>query len=226
MEKIEVIILAAGAAKRMEKNIPKQFLRIGGKPILIYVIEVLEKAGLFSKFILTTLPGYEDHYEDLIKTYNLKNIELVEGGETRQESCYFALKSVKSEKVLIHEAARPFITVEFINRIMGYDEVAVVPVLPIDFTVSVGDVYMTGMLQRDKLRNIQLPQLFNTEILRKAHEKAREDRFFATEDSTLIFQLGEKVRFVEGLIENFKITDQHDLFLAQQIKKAKDDIMT
>lgn len=224
MDRVDVIILAAGAAKRMGEDIPKQFIRIGGKPIMIYAIEVLKKADLFDKFILTTLPGYEDHYEDLIRTYNLKNIELVEGGDTRQESCCLALKRVKSKRVFIHEAARPFITVEFVKLIMGYDDAAVVPVLPIDYTVSIGDEYMTQILDRKRLRNIQLPQFFDTEVLRSAHQKAREEGFFATEDSTLVFRLGEKVRFVEGLKGNFKITDQHDLFVARKIKEAKDDI--
>lgn len=224
MDRVDVIILAAGAAKRMGEEMPKQFLRIGGKPIMIYAVEVLKKVDLFDRFILTTLPGYEDHYEDLIKTYNLKNIELVEGGGTRQESCYLALERVKTKRVFIHEAARPFITVEFVKEIMKYDDPAVVPVLPIDYTVSIGDEYMTQTLDRKMLRNIQLPQFFDTEILRKAHRKAKEDRFFATEDSTLVFKLGEKVRFVTGLKGNFKITDQHDLFVARKIKEAKDDI--
>lgn len=221
---MNAIILAAGAAKRMGKEIPKQFLRIGGKPVMIYVMEILEKTNLFDRFILTTLSGYEKNYHELIKTYNLKDVELVGGGKTRQESCYLALKHVDSKRVLIHEAARPFITVEFIKGLVSRDDAAVVPVLPIDYTVSAGDEYMTKILDRGELRNIQLPQIFDTKVLLNAHERAIEDGFFATEDSTLVFRIGEKIRFVEGLRENFKITDQYDLFVAEKIKQAKDEI--
>jgi len=224
LDKINAIILAAGAAKRMGKEMPKQFLRIGGKPVMIYVMEILEKTGLFNRFIVTTLSGYEKEYDELIKTYNLRDIELVVGGKTRQESCYLALKHVDSKRVLIHEAARPFITVEFVRELVGHDDAAVVPVLPIDYTVSAGDEYMTKILDRKELKNIQLPQVFDTKVLIEAHDRAREDRFFATEDSTLVFRIGKKVRFVEGLRENFKITDQYDLFVAEKIKQAKDEI--
>ena len=223
---MNAIILAAGAAKRMGKDIPKQFLRIGGKPIIIYVMESLMRADCFDRFIVTTLSGYEQHYRELINTYNLKDVELVSGGATRQESCFIALKNVTSPRVFIHEAARPFITEEFIKRLVSFPDVAVVPVLPIDFTVSAGGDYMTKVLDRSELRNVQLPQVFETETLIRAHEKAREEGFFATEDSTLVFRMGGRVRFVEGLRENFKITDEYDLFIAEKIKQAKDETMT
>jgi 2-C-methyl-D-erythritol 4-phosphate cytidylyltransferase len=220
---MNAVILAAGSAKRMEQEVPKQFLRIGGKPIIIYVMEVLEKTGMFDRFIVTTLPGYESHYDELIRTYHLRGIELVSGGATRQESCRLALAHVKTERVLIHEAARPFITDQFIRRLVEYPDAAVVPVLPIDFTVSEGGDYMTAILNRGQLRNIQLPQVFDTPTIVKAHERALSEGFDATEDSTLVFRMGTPVRFVPGLRENFKITDRFDLFVAERIKQARDE---
>ncbi len=223
MKNLNAVILAAGAAKRMEQEVPKQFLRIEGKPIIIYVLEVLQKAQLFDRFIVTTLPGYEDHYDELIKTYHLTGIELVAGGATRQESCRLALEKVRSERVLIHEAARPFITVDFIRQLVSYPDRAVVPVLPIDFTVSAGDEFMTKVLDRGELRNVQLPQVFDTKTIVAAHKKAKADGFSATEDSTLVFRMGIPVRFVAGLRENFKITDRYDLFVAERIKQMRDE---
>ncbi len=207
----------------MEQEVPKQFLRIGGKPIIIYVMEALMKAEIFSRFIVTTLPGYETHYDELIRTYHLADIELIAGGSTRQESCRRALEKVRSTRVLIHEAARPFITVDFIRRLVSYPDKAIVPVLPIDFTVSAGGEFMTKILDRGELRNIQLPQVFETKTIIAAHEKARADGFSATEDSTLVFRMGIPVRFVEGLKENFKITDRFDLFVAERIKQMRDE---
>ncbi len=224
MSKMNAVILAAGAAKRMEKEVPKQFLRIGGKPIIIYVMEVLERTGLFDRFIVTTLPGYESHYDELIRTYHLKDIELVVGGKTRQESCRLALGHVRSERVLIHEAARPFITADFVKRLVGYPDRAVVPVMPIDFTVAAGRAFMTGVLDRDELRNIQLPQVFDRATIVAAHERAAADGFIATEDSTLVFRMDIPVRFVEGLRENFKITDRFDLFVAERLKQSREEI--
>jgi 2-C-methyl-D-erythritol 4-phosphate cytidylyltransferase len=220
---MDAVILAAGAAKRMEQEVPKQFLRIGGKPVIIYVMEVLQKAEIFNRLIVTTLPGFEAHYDELIKTYHLTDIELVAGGATRQESCRLALEKVRSGRVLIHEAARPFITVDFVRRLIGYPDLAVVPVLPIDFTVSAGGEFMTKSLERGELKNVQLPQVFDTRTIVDAHQHALADGFFATEDSTLVFRMGIPVRFVEGLRENFKITDRFDLFVAERIKQMRDE---
>ena len=220
---MDAVILAAGAAKRMEQEVPKQFLRIGGKPVIIYVMEVLQKAEIFDRLIVTTLPGFEAHYDELIRTYHLTDIELVAGGTTRQESCRLALEKVRSGRVLIHEAARPFITVDFVRRLIGYPDLAVVPVLPIDFTVSAGGEFMTRSLERGELKNVQLPQVFDTRTIIDAHQHALADGFFATEDSTLVFRMGIPVRFVEGLRENFKITDRFDLFVAERIKQMRDE---
>ncbi len=223
MNKLDAIILAAGAARRMEQEVPKQFLRIGGKPIIIYVMEILRKAEIFDRLIVTTLKGYEAHYDELIRTYHLTGVELVPGGSSRQESCRLGLAGVRTERVLIHEAARPFITADFIRRLVGYPDRAVVPVLPIDFTVSTGTDFMTGILDRAELRNIQLPQVFDTKTIIAAHDKALSDGFRATEDSTLVFRMGIPVRFVEGLRENFKITDRFDLFVAERLKQMRDE---
>jgi 2-C-methyl-D-erythritol 4-phosphate cytidylyltransferase len=224
-EGIDCIVLAAGIAKRMGKDMPKQFLRIGGKPVMIHVLEKLDRSGFFKKIIVTVLESHEKVYRELIEQYNIKNVELVPGGATRQDSTYNGLKAVSTDRVFIHEAARPFIDKEFIELVIGYSDPAVVPVLPIDFTVSVGDEFMSQALDREYLRNVQLPQAFDTAILRKAHEKAIADNFIAHEDSTLVFRLNEKVRFVPGRKENIKITDPYDLIIAERILYSRDDLM-
>lgn len=129
---------------------------------MIHVIEVLEKTGLFDTLFITTLPGYENLYREIISKYNVRNVELVGGGKSRQESCFNALARVRSKRVLVHEAARPFVTAPFIQELVGYEDVAVVPVVPIDFTVSEGDDHMKGILERGRLKNVQLPQVFDT----------------------------------------------------------------
>jgi 2-C-methyl-D-erythritol 4-phosphate cytidylyltransferase len=222
--KINCILLGAGKAKRMGKEVPKQFLRLGGKPILIHVLETLEKSSLFNQILLTILPEAEAMYKELISNYGIKDIVLVKGGNSRQESTYNALKLVKTSRVLIHEAARPFVKEELLHELITFHDDAVVPVIPVDFTISTGDLHMTGILDREQLRNIQLPQLFNTEILKEAHEKALLENFKATEDSMLVFRLGKQVRFIKGSPENFKITTPFDLMLAEKLMYTDKDL--
>jgi len=219
---MDCVYLSAGLSVRMKRAIPKQFITLLGKPIIVYGLEVIEKLDSVESIYVTYHPKFKKLYEDAIKAYNLSKCKLVAGGKTRQESVMCGLKHVKSEKVLIHEAARPIITVDFVKRLMGFDEKAVVPTIPIPFTVSQGAEFMEAELDRSKLCNIQLPQLFDTETLIKAHELARKQQYSATEDGILAFRLGEKVRFVPGLENNIKITTALDLILVESILRGEE----
>jgi 2-C-methyl-D-erythritol 4-phosphate cytidylyltransferase len=201
----------------MGKPVPKQFLRLFGKPIMIYALEILEKLETIDSIYITYNPEFRRLYEDTLNAYNLSKCELVPGGSSRQESVLNGLKRVKTNRVLIHEAARPMITVEFVQKLLKYEEKAVVPTVPIPFTVSQGGDYMEAELDRSKLHNIQLPQVFDVQTLLKAHELAQKEKYLATEDGLLVFRLGEKVRFVPGLENNIKITTSFDLILAENI---------
>ena len=218
---MDIIFLAAGLGVRMDKPIPKQFLRLLGKPIIAYSLEVFEKVNEISRIIVVYNKNYRQMYEELFKNYNLSKCVLVEGGETRQESVYKGLEIVKTDKVMIHEASRPLITIDFVQSLFKCpDETAVVPVIPIPFTVSQGDDYMTSEMDRSKLHNIQLPQLYLTDVLRKAHENAKKENFTATEDGILVFRLGEKVRFITGMENNIKITTPLDLIIAENLLRG------
>ena len=217
---MDCIYLAAGLGVRMRKRIPKQFLSIYGKPIMIYALEVLEKISGIERIFITYHQDFRKDYERVIEDYNISKCILIEGGETRQESVWNALQMVESERVIIHEAARPFITAEFVSELMEIDEKAVVPTIPVPFTVSMGNEYMTAELDRSKLHNIQLPQIFDTDTLVRAHKKAIEEGYIATEDGILVFRLGEKVRFVKGLENNIKITTPLDLVIAENLLRG------
>ena len=226
MKSIDVVFLAAGIGKRMKKKIPKQLIRIGGKPILIYSLETLIKSGNFRKIIITYPNNYKEEYEKILSSYFtddiLNKFSLVMGGNTRQESVYNGLKHVNAERVLIHEAARPFVSLKLLKEVLAYDEPAVVPVVSIPFTVAGGDEFMRKIFKRDELKNIQLPQAFNTAILKEVHNKAREEKLIFTDDSTLVFHYGHKVRFIPGEDTNIKITTPTDLLLAEKILFARD----
>lgn len=200
----------------MGREIPKQFLRLAGKPLLIHTLEVFEQIREISCVWVTNRPGYENDCLELFERYRLKKPRLVEGGATRQWSVSAALERVTSPRVIVHEAVRPFITPEFVRRVLEVDAPAVVPTIPIPFTVSVGEQTMTGELDRSELHNIQLPQLFSTEVLKQAH-KRYDEMGDATEDSLMVFRIGQEVRFVPGLEHNIKITTPLDLALAELI---------
>lgn len=218
---MDVILLAAGVGKRAKLNLPKQFYKINGKPFLVYSMEKLLKCEAVSRLIVTCQPEYMQEYQRYVEEYDIRNIVYVEGGATRQESVYNALQHVTSHKVMIHEAARPLISEEFIQEVVeaSKNEDAVVPTIPIKFTVSRGGQYMTGELVRDELHNIQLPQVFTTSLLKAFHEKAKQEDYNSTEDGSLFFHYGGKVRFVEGRESNIKITTPLDIELVNKLLK-------
>ena len=211
---VDVILLAAGIGMRTGLNYPKQFYKINGKPFFIMPLEILDKMEEVNSIIITCAVNYMQEYSDYLKHYNIKKAVLIEGGKSRQESVYIALQKVTTSRVLIHEAARPLIAKDFVQEILSYkDEDAVIPTIPIPFTVSEGEDYMTNILDRQKLKNIQLPQFFDTKMLTKAHEDAIESKFEATEDGILMFRLGKKVKFVNGRESNIKITSKIDIII-------------
>lgn len=223
---MEVILLAAGLGTRMQINQPKQFLSINGKPMLAYSLEVFNNMKSITKIILVCQPDHINEYTKIVKDYNIKNVEIVIGGDTRQESVYNALKSVTSKVVMIHEAARPLISKEFVEEIkIAFNEnvKAIVPVLPVNFTVAIGDEYMEDTLDRSKLKNIQLPQIFCAATLKEVHNKALEEGVFVTEDSMLVHQYGEKVQFIKGRESNIKITTLHDVKMISNFLNFKNE---
>ncbi|WP_433779247.1 2-C-methyl-D-erythritol 4-phosphate cytidylyltransferase [Flavobacterium anhuiense] len=218
---MDAIILAAGSGLRMNSNTPKQFLRIKGKPLFIYSLELFDKSEFIDKIYITCNKEYMELYNEFISMYDIKNVECIEGGSTRQESVYKALSYVNTSKVIIHEAARPLIDLEFLNSIysVNVDADGVVPTIPVKFTVAIGDDFMESELDRSKLHNIQLPQIFNKDILLNAHENAIRDGYEATEDGMLVFHYGGRIKFVKGRESNIKVTTQLDIELIENLLK-------
>ncbi len=217
---MDAILLSAGIGSRTGLNYPKQFLSISGKPMLVYSLEVLRKCHEVDKIIVTCTQDYLNVYQEYIEKYHIVNVDCILGGNTRQDSVNIALNYVNTNKVLIHEAARPLISVEFVESVLAVkNEVAVVPTLPVKFTVVEGGMYMEKELIRSRLHNVQLPQVFDTLILREAHQKAVMDGYSATEDGMLVFHYGHKVRFIEGRESNIKVTTMLDIEIVEKLLK-------
>lgn len=219
---MDCILLAAGIGSRLQTNVPKQFYLMMGKPLFIHCLEILEEIEIIENVFVTCNKNYLKQYEKNIQNYSITKAILVKGGKTRQESVALALNYVNSERVIIHEAARPLVTANFIKSLLDYQDEAIVPVVPVNFTVAVGKDYMIDGLDRTTLKNIQLPQIFNTKLIKKAHKIALLEKFSATEDSILIHRMGRTVRFVPGMDVNIKITTVIDLLTAESILKNRE----
>lgn len=217
---VSAIILAGGAGKRMNKPIPKQFLALAGKPVIMHTLERLDRIDAVNEIVIVCHHDYKDFLTNCIESYMLKkNYILVDGGETRQDSVYNGLNATRNDVILIHEAARPFVKEsEFMELIVDPEE-AVIYGYSIPFTVSKRDgEYIGGLYERDQLVNIQLPQKFNRQVLMDVHQKARSEGKTFTEDSSMVYEYSDtKIKIMTGTAYNIKITEPSDLTMGEQI---------
>lgn len=215
------IILSAGVGSRMKENTPKQYLLIGGKPMIMHSVERLDNLSAVDEIIIVCDIAYRDELKNMLKEYAISTtVKFVQGGTIRQESVYNGLKEVSNDYVIIHEAARPFVKqAEFQALIDEYEE-NVTLAYDIPFTVLKGKEYIEGNLNRSELINIQLPQRFSTVQLREAHEKALAKGEIYTEDASLMFaNATSKIKVKKGTSHNIKITEPLDLIIGEIIYK-------
>lgn len=223
------IVLAAGQGKRMNSKVQKQFLELGGKPLLYYSLKCFQDSGMIRDIILVT--GAESVpfcKEEIVEKYGLTKVtKVIPGGKERYDSVYEGLLSCEnSDFVLIHDGARPFITEEIIRRgIQGVEKTgACVIGMPSKDTVKIADTqgYVAETPDRSTVWTIQTPQIFEYRLIREAHEKIRcRDMSAITDDAMVVKQeTGVKVALVEGSYKNIKITTPEDLDIAEIFLKA------
>ena len=223
------IVLAAGQGKRMNSKVQKQFLELGGKPLLYYSLKCFQDSGMIRDIILVT--GAESVpfcKEEIVEKYGLTKVtKVIPGGKERYDSVYEGLLSCEnSDFVLIHDGARPFITEEIIRRgIQGVEKTgACVIGMPSKDTVKIADTqgYVAETPERSSVWTIQTPQIFEYHLIREAHEKIRcWDMSAITDDAMVVEQeTGVKIALVEGSYKNLKITTPEDLDIAEIFLKA------
>lgn len=223
-EKITAIVLAAGQGKRMNSKVQKQFLELGGKPVLYYSLNCFQQSPLVTDIILVT--GAESVAfckEEIVEKYGFTKVKkVIPGGKERYDSVYEGLLFCEnSDFVLIHDGARPFITQEILERGMtGVRETgACVIGMPSKDTVKVSDE--NGFVQETPERNlvwsVQTPQIFEYSLIRNAHEKIRCENMTGITDDAMVVERasGTKIRLVEGSYKNLKITTPEDLDIAE-----------
>ncbi len=212
------IVVAGGIGKRMGKPIPKQFLKINGKEILKITVERISQ--LRPSLIIVTAPrGFIEKTKELLKGFSVK---VVEGGTTRQESVFKALKNTPSEEkiVLIHDGVRPFFpidkTLECLEKAREIG--AATLALPVKETIAVvQNGKIESIPERSILWTVQTPQCFKKSLILKAHEFASSEGFSnAPDDTFLILKYSlSQVGIVEGSEYNIKITHELDLEVAR-----------
>lgn len=220
--KIVALIAAAGKGKRMNTRISKPFILISGKPILAYTLEKFEKCKLIDKIYLVVSPEEKEIcHKNIILKYNFSKVqELVDGGETRQDSIYNGLKALDKDAdiVVIHDGARPLVEESIIQDSIekAQEYGAAITVIPIKDTVkkSENNFFISKTLNREEIWRAQTPQTFKYDIILSAYHQAYKDKHLATDDAAIVESYGYKVKLIIGSEENIKITTPFDLIVA------------
>ena len=211
-----IIIVAGGKGLRMGGDIPKQFLPIGGKPVLMRTIERFREYSPTLQIILVLPKAQQDYWRQLCNEYHFnESYELADGGETRFHSVQHGLALIPDDAegvVGVHDGVRPFVSVDVIRRCYETARTAkaVIPVVPVVETlrhIEKGNVY------RADYRLVQTPQTFDIQLLKAANRQPYQENF--TDDASVVEAYGQEVSMVEGNRENIKITTPFDLKIAE-----------
>ena len=218
--KTGMIVLAGGVGKRIGRPVPKQFLLLGGNPLLVHVLEKARALPQISDVVITCPANFLDETREVIANHGFdERFRCIEGGASRQESVYRGLETLEGcDSVVIHEAVRPLVTIDEFRSLLEAPDANAMFGIPIPFTVLKGHDYVEGLLERSELVNVQLPQKFEAARLREAHEAARRDGATFTEDASLFVRYTDApVRILPGSERNVKITVPTDLIIAEAI---------
>ncbi len=212
------LILAAGVSSRLPNEYPKQFIKTNDKYLFAYSVEAFENSNVDAFYIIC-----QKDYFDLVKTscHQYKKFKgVIEGSTTRQLSVFNALlflkeKNVTCNNILVHDSARPLITTNTINSLLDKikdNKAITLASKTTDSIAKIQDDKIDIVLNRNELINIETPQVFDFNLLLKAHMYAKENNISnATDDSQLVIMLGEKVNYLLNNESNLKITTPKDL---------------
>ncbi|MCC5928612.1 MAG: 2-C-methyl-D-erythritol 4-phosphate cytidylyltransferase [Cyclobacteriaceae bacterium] len=217
------IIVAGGSGSRMKSHIPKQFIEICGKPVLMHTLKAFKNYSKQVEIILVLPENDINAWKNLcvIHDFNIKH-QIAIGGKTRFQSVKNGLELVKHEGIVaIHDGVRPLVHQDIIGasfRLAGIHGSAIAAVR-LKESIRVTDKDTTKAVDRADFRLIQTPQTFNTELIKKAYQ-AEEDPAF-TDDASVAEKSGMRISLFEGSYENIKITTPEDLIIAEAILQER-----
>ena len=216
-----VIIVAGGVGKRMQSEIPKQFLNVAGKPILIHTFERFLNYSKDIKITLVLPDPYIDFWKSLCKRFTFEvDHKVVEGGQTRFNSVKNGLKEIHNGSlVAIHDGVRPLVAKNTLDRVFEKAEETgnAIPVVKINESLRKISDQNSFFVNRREYRLIQTPQCFHAELIKQAYQQDFKEEF--TDDATVVEAMGIKINLVEGNIENIKITRPGDIKIAEVFLK-------
>lgn len=221
--KVAAIIVAAGQGKRMGEKMPKQYLMLGGKPVLYYTLRRFLEMNLCKEIVLVVRKqDYKYCQKNIIEKYHLPSIRLVEGGKERQDSVSQGLAHiVPCDYVIVHDGVRCLITSNVIDRTLAAAKKygAAIAAVPVKDTIKQdnGRGFAQKTVSRSGLWLVQTPQIFRYELLQQAYLQANQDKFYGTDDAMLVERMGIPVKIAQGEEENIKITTPLDLQVAEMI---------
>ena len=221
------LIVFAGKGTRINSSVPKQFIRINNKEIVAYTIDVFMKHPLIDEIVLVTSQKYLIYTQNMVNTNRFnKVVNVVVGGETRQESVKKGLNSIHArndDNVLIHDGDRPLINDKLITNCLRKLEtcdavtVAIKSDEALEGVNNLGRKYVINDIEYD----IQTPQCFKFGLIKELHNRLENESF--SDDASLVTRDGGSVEIINGDKYNFKVTTDRDLeFLKAEIKKMKE----
>ena len=222
------IITAAGQGVRMAADLPKVLMSLGERPMLAQTLLAFEKADHIARVIVVTAKELLGPVaQDVVDAHGLHKVQkIVPGGAARQESVYAGLQAIDGacQLVAIHDGARPLITADLIDltveRAAQYGAAALA-VRPKDTLRRGESDHFLATLDRERIWQMQTPQVFSHDMILSAHQQAVSNGFLGTDDVSLVEAIGERVYVVEGRYENLKVTTPEDLVFAEAILKRR-----
>ncbi len=219
--KYYVIIVAGGSGERMNSTIPKQFIKLNGKPVLMHTLEKFYTANSSIEIIVVLKQEYQQTWSTLCKKHQFTIPHRVcEGGKSRFQSVQNGLKLCTEESIIaVHDGVRPLVTPDLILNI--YRETkskkALIPVFPVLESIRKVDGNDSIALDRNQYFSVQTPQCFTSRLIHKAYKQDEQSTF--TDDASVVESLGKKIALYIGEVDNIKITNPKDLLLAEAILK-------
>lgn len=231
-----VILLAGGVGKRMQSEIPKQFLEVDGKPIIVYTIENFQRNEQIEKIVVVCVKDWIEHLRNLIQKYALTKVEwITEGGDTGHDSIrngvFFLKDKIEPDDfIIVHDAVRPILPQKAIDEVIrvahengnASSSIACHPpiVYTEDFKSGIKDV------DREHVMLTASPQMFRYDLALKCYEKAeQENKHNFTFTSSLLIHYGERVYFAKGTTSNIKVTQKEDLALFGALLKVPEELL-
>ena len=229
MQSAFVIIVAAGTGSRMNENIPKQFLLLNEKPVLMHTIEKFCHLSFHAEIILVLSEEMEDYWKDLCVKYNFDiSHTIVLGGKSRFQSVKNGIEYIKdnskvnpNSKILVHDGARPLVSrklLEELYHVCQGNKKAVIPALKSINSIRIGSETNNKLCDRETVWQVQTPQVFDAKLLMEAYKQPELNEF--TDDASVVEKMSNKIFLYQGDQWNIKITYKVDLEIAHFLIKS------